>query len=67
MQKLTPTGTLDLEKLKDAADLAVAILDDLETEIEWSSVVTGMAYNAALDNAQQLLDTLKAAKEAAPC
>ena len=53
---------MDKEKLAEAAELCIAILDDLETEIEWPSVSNGMSYRAALDNAQQLLDTLKAAK-----
>ncbi|UJS26245.1 hypothetical protein [Thiothrix winogradskyi] len=67
MKKQTTTAMLDLDKLTEAADLAIAILDDLETEIEWPGVATGMAYRAALDNAKQLVKTLEAAGEATPC
>lgn len=67
MQKQTTTAMLDLDKLTEAADLAIAILDDLETEIEWPSVAMGMAYRAALDSARQLVKTLEAAGEGAPC
>lgn len=56
-------ATLNREKLAEAAALAIAILDDLETEIEWPSVSTGMAYRSAKDNAQRLLETLEEAGE----
>ncbi|OQX08384.1 MAG: hypothetical protein BWK73_25625 [Thiothrix lacustris] len=57
------TQTLNREKLAEAVDLCIATLDDLETEIEFPTVSTGMAYRSALDSAQQLLDTLKEAGE----
>lgn len=46
------------KKLAEAIDLTIAILDDLETETEYPTVSNGMAYRAALDSCQQLLETL---------
>ncbi|QTR47501.1 hypothetical protein J9253_06080 [Thiothrix litoralis] len=58
------TQTLNPEKLAEAVDLCIAILDDLETEIEYSNATHGMSYRTALESAQQLLETLKEAGEA---
>ncbi len=63
MTGTTPLTTLNKEKLAEAVDLCIAILDDLETETEYPTVTAGMAYRAALDSAQQLLETLQQATE----
>jgi hypothetical protein len=59
-------ATLNREKLAEAVELAIAILDDLETEIEYPSVTVGMAYRSATDNAKQLLETLIEAGQGDP-
>lgn len=53
------SNTTRAEKLKAAIDLADVISEDLTDEVRFPDVVKQMNLNAALDNAQQLLETLQ--------
>lgn len=55
---------INAEALREAFDLAQSIVDDIADEIGYPSVVDGASLNSALDNAQQLLESLQAIKEA---
>lgn len=49
---------IDPEKLREAFHLAASICDDLADEQSHPTVVDGMSLSNAIDNTQQLLDTL---------
>lgn len=46
------------EKITEALDITASIFEDLRDERDSPTVTVGMSLNAAIDNAQILLDTL---------